>query len=41
MIPESYITEWSEKAPWGLNQQNFLKYIDFFSSRNNKCATPQ
>ena len=21
MIPESYITEWSEKAPWGLNQQ--------------------
>ena len=21
MIPQSYITEWSEKAPWGLNQQ--------------------
>ena len=21
MIPESYITEWSEKAPWGLNLQ--------------------
>lgn len=21
MIPQSYITEWSEKAQWGLNQQ--------------------
>jgi len=21
MIPQSYITEWSEKTPWGLNQQ--------------------
>jgi hypothetical protein len=21
MIPQSYITEWSEKAPWGMNQQ--------------------
>lgn len=21
MIPASYITEWSEKAPWGMNQQ--------------------
>ena len=21
MIPQSYIAEWSEKAPWGLNQQ--------------------
>ena len=21
MIPQTYITEWSEKAPWGLNQQ--------------------